>query len=147
MSTTDTWEATTEITLLADADYSTKQFYGMDVEDTTGNAKLVAAAGARAIGILLDKPSAAGEACRVAIAGRVPCVAGGTVTAGMLIKFDANGKGVEASAAVTNTSDGGSATDALIGSFVIGRALTSAASGERFSLLIQPLGAIPTTAA
>lgn len=130
----------------ADADYSTKQYYLMDLEASTGNVKLVAAAGARCVGVLMDKPAAADRACQIAVGGVVPCVAGGTVTAGMLIKSDSAGKGVEASAAVVDTQ-AGSATDPVIGSFVIGVAKTSAASGEQFALLIQPMGAVPTTAA
>lgn len=133
------------IDLPADADYSTKQYYGMDVEATTGNAKLVAAAGAKAIGVLMDVPDTAGKMCRVAVGGVVPCVAGDTVAAGDLITFNASGKGIPATASYVDTQ-AGSATDAVIGSYVIGRALSGAAADAQFNLLIQPLGAVPTTA-
>lgn len=134
------------IDLPADADYSAKQYYGMDVEASTGNAKLVAAAGAKAIGVLMDVPDTAGKMCRVAVGGVVPCVAGDTVTAGDLITFNASGKGIPATASYVDTSDGGGATDPVIGSYVIGRALSGAAASAQFNLLIQPLGSVPTTA-
>lgn len=129
----------------ADADYSTKQYYLMDYEATTGNVKLVAAAGARCVGVLLDKVAAADRPCLIAVGGIVPCVAGtGGVAAGDLICASAAGKGIVATRAYTDTQ-AGSATDALIGSFVIGRALTAAAEDEQFRLHIQPVGAVAVT--
>ena len=69
------------VSLEADADYTAKQYYLMDIEASTGHAKLVAAAGAAVFGVLLDAP-ASGVQCRVAYGGIVPCVAGtGGVTA------------------------------------------------------------------
>lgn len=130
----------------ADADYSTKQYYLFDIEATTGNVKLCAAAGARVAGVLMDKPDAADKPCLLAVGGTVPCVAGGTVTAGDSITTDANGKGVTATGSYTDTQ-AGSATDALIGPYVIGIARTSAASGEQFALQITHSGANNTTAA
>ena len=134
------------ISIDAYADYSTKQHYLFYVDATAGRARIVGAAGAKSVGVMMNKPSAAGMSAQIAVGGVVPCVAGGTVTQGDLITADANGKGVTATAAYTNTNDAGSTTDALIGSYVIGTALSSAASGEEFRLLIQPLGAVPTTA-
>ncbi len=134
------------ITGNADADYSTKQYYLVDVEATTGNTKLCSAAGQRSRGVLMDKPAAADRACLVAMGGIVPCVAGGTVTAGDYITTDANGKGVTATGSYTDTQ-AGSATDALIGPYIIGIALTGAASGEQFQLQITHAGAVNTTAA
>jgi hypothetical protein len=134
------------VSLEADADYTAKQYYLMDIEASTGHAKLVAAAGAVVFGVLLDAP-ASGVQCRVAYGGIVPCVAGtGGVTAGDLVSAENTGKGITATKSYTNTNDAGSTTDALIGSFVIGRALTTAAAGEQFMLAIQPMAAVPTTA-
>lgn len=130
----------------SDADYSAKQYYLYDIEATTGNVKLCAAAGARIAGVLMDKPSAADIPCLLATGGVVPCVAGGTVTAGDYITCDANGKGVTATGSYTDTQ-AGSATDALIGPYVIGIARTGCSSGEQFALLITHAGAVNTTPA
>lgn len=130
--------------LVTAADLSTKQYYF--VKMSSGNVALNDTAGGPCLGILRNKPGS-GVAAEVVYGGIVPCVAGGSVTAGNRIKSDADGKGVAASAAVVNTNDGGSTTDPVIGSNVMGIALSDAASGEQFNLLVLPGGAIPTTAA
>ena len=135
------------VAFLAAADFTGKRGY-IVVCDTSGNAAIVASAGAKATGVLTDAPTASGRACSVACTGRVSCVAGsGGVTMGDLIKSASDGRGVPASLAVTNTNDGGSTTDPLIGSYVLGQALSSAAEGELFDILITHAGAVATTAA
>lgn len=130
--------------LLAYTDLSAKQYYL--VKATSNGIELCGTAGEQVSGVLLNKPIAS-EPAKVAYAGVVPCVAGGTVAVGDRIKTDTAGKGVAAQAAYVNTSDGGAAQDPVVGSNVIGIALSAAASGEQFNLQIAPMGAIPTTAA
>ena len=50
-------------------------------------------------------------------------------------------------AATVNTGDAGGASDPVVGSFVMGMALADGASGSLMSIFVNPMGAIPTTAA
>lgn len=131
------------ITLIAAADLSAKQFYAVKI-DNTGKAAL-AGAGEMACGILQNKP-ASGEAATIAVFGTTKAQAGGTVTAGDVVKADAAGKIVVASKGTTNTSDAGAGSDPLLGSNVLGIAQESAVDGDVFPVLITHSGAVPTTA-
>lgn len=118
----------TSVTMPALADLSAGQFRGVYVDD---NGRVDFHAGGTVtpfVGILLNKPSAIDQAAEVAIdSSIVKMVAGGTVaerdmitglsTAGML------GKGVATTTANTQ---------------IVGQALSSAASGELFELLVNP---------
>jgi hypothetical protein len=130
---------------LAASDLSTKQGYAVTL-DSSGNAIVQTTTGGNVLGILQNKPTTSTNAL-IVTGGVVPMVAGGTVAINDLIKCDSNGKGVAAQAAYVNTSDAGSAQDPVVGSYVIGRALSAASSGEQFNLLIEKMGAVPTTAA
>lgn len=132
------------ITLLAAADLSAKQFYGVKV-DSNGKAAL-AGAGDMCIGVLQNKPES-GQAATVAYGGRTKMVAGGNVTAGTPAKTDSAGKAATASKATVDTSNTGSASDAVVGSNVIGIFLTSGVANDLVEVMLLPLGAVPTTAA
>lgn len=133
-----------DITLIAAADLTGKQFYAVKI-DSNGKAALCGA-GERASGVLQNNPNA-GEAGTVRISGITKMKAGGSITAGALVAADANAKAKAAVLARTDTSDGGGAVDPLIGSNVIGIATTGAADGDLLSVLLQIGGAAPTTAA
>ena len=137
-------------TLPAAADLSAKQFYAVSI-NSSGQAALVAATGARVDGIVWNKPAAAvGSAVSVRVLDnrKAKAIAGGTIAAGDLLKSDSAGKlVVTTAAAVVNTSDAGAASDPVIGSYVVGVALASAVSGDIFPFLATNLGAVPTTAA
>jgi hypothetical protein len=131
----------------AAADLSTKQFYAVDV-DSAGKIALCSAAGQKAIGLLQDKPDAANKACQVAVLGVAKGIAGGALDAGALLAVTADGKLKAAVAGRTDTSDAGAAVDALLGSYVLGRAMTAAAAdGDIIEVLLLHHGAVPTTAA
>jgi hypothetical protein len=133
----------TDITLVAAADLSTKQFYGVKI-DSNGKAAL-AAAGEFAIGILQNNP-ALGVAATVRISGASKGIAGAAITAGALVTTDANGKIVTATLARTKTDDAGVAADALLGSNVIGVAMEGAgAANDVIQIAIVHAGASPTT--
>jgi hypothetical protein len=135
------------ISLNAAADLTGKRGYLVAI-DTSGNAAVASAAGQKVIGALLDEPAVAGRPAAVAYLGRVSVRAGsGGFTAGDLLKANASGLAVAASLSVTNTSDGGSATDPLIGSYVFGMALETAAENEYGDVVITHSGAVATTAA
>lgn len=130
--------------LLAAADLSAKQFLAVKVDNTGKIA--VAGAGDHAIGVLQDTP-ASGEPGCVMLDGVTKMVAGGAITAGDLIAADANGKAKVAVKGRTDTSDAGGAVDALLGSNVLGIALTAAAAdGEIITLALGRAGSVPTTA-
>ena len=76
----------------AASDLSAKEYYFVTV-DSSGNLA-ASVPGDRPLGILQDKPAAAGRAGRVAISGVSKVVLGGTVTAGDAMGFDTNGAGV-----------------------------------------------------
>lgn len=107
-------------TLIAGEDLSSAQFKFVTLE-ADGQVDLADAAGERAIGVLLNKPTA-GKAATVAMTGKVMVVAGDAVTAGDEIATDAAGDAV--TAASTN--------------IVMGYALEDAVDGQVFAIeLIQ----------
>lgn len=110
------------LSLEAAADLSAKQYYAVKV-DTDGKAAL-AGNGENAVGILQDEPASGAFGC-VQTSGVSQAIAGDTINEGDRIGTDANGKCVPAAT----------------GDYIIGRALTSAASGEYFSLLVNSAGA------
>jgi hypothetical protein len=135
------------VTLTSSGDLSTKQFKAVKINASGKIA--VAGLGECAVGILYSKPDADGEVASVRILDgkKAKAMAGGTITAGDLLKADANGDLVTAQKAYTNTSDAGVAQDALVGSHILGIAIESAVDNDIFQFLAFPLGAVPTTAA
>lgn len=135
-----------EVSYVAAADLSAKQFYGVDV-DTNGKAALPAADGARCIGVLQDKPGS-GSAGRVMVTGVSKAIAGEAISKGDLVKVKNGGKFGVAVKGKVDTSDAGAAADPVIGSYVVGIAESAAGADlELFSLLLLHLGVVPTTAA
>jgi hypothetical protein len=130
----------------AGADLSAKQFYGVKIH-TDGTAILNAAAGEFCYGVLQNTPTS-GQQASIAIRGITRAKAGGVINAGATVAVTAAGKFVDAAEAVVDTQ-AGSATDAVIGSFVVGihRGDAATADGDLFPLELMPMGAIPTTAA
>ncbi|WP_299393268.1 capsid cement protein [Pelagibius sp.] len=115
-----TYQSLHNITLVAGADLSASQYRFMTVAadgqiDPTGD-------GANAHGVLQNKPSAAGEAATVAIAGVSKVVAGAAVAAGASVASDANG----------------GAVPPTVGEEKLGTALEAAgAAGEIIEVLLQ----------
>lgn len=108
------------ITLPAAADLSSYQGCFVTV-DSSSNAALASTGGQMAIGVLDNKPDALGRAATVVVGGVVQCLAGATVAAGAKIMTE-----VTTCRGITATS----------GNHVLGIALTGAADGEFFSLLL-----------
>lgn len=104
----------------ADTDLSTKQYYAVDLN--SDGEVVVASAGSTFIGVLGNKPTAAGAPCEVMFSGVVPMVCGGTVATAAAVKIDSDGKAVAASSADK----------------AIGRALSTGASGTLANILLQP---------
>ena len=111
-----------EITLEARGDLSTKQFYLVYV-DTSGQVGLwidpddPAACG---IGVLQNKPTAAGQPAKVRVSGVAKAIGGATVAAGKKVTCDTAGK----------------LAAAVAGDNVIGITIEAAASGKISEILI-----------
>lgn len=118
MSTT---QAVTTITVPANADLSTKQFYAGQINGA--GLVVLAGAGARVDGLIQNKPSAQGQPTELATAGLSKGIAGGAINPGAEVASDANGKIVAAAA-----------TNYIIGVYVGDHA---AADGEYISVLIS----------
>lgn len=107
------------ISLPAAADLSAAQYKIVHI-NSSGQAA-VSNATSNAVGVLQNKPTAAGRVATVAHAGISKCVAGAAITAGSRVTSDANGNAI---------------TAATAGDPVIGFAVTGAASGDVFSVLL-----------
>lgn len=103
-------------------DLSAKQYYIVAVDTSNDESVVLAAAGTDpVVGVLQNKPKAAAAAL-VRFIGTSKVIAGGSITRGDKVTSDSNGK------AVTTTS----ANDQ-----VLGRALSSAATGDLVEVLLS----------
>lgn len=134
-----------DLLIVAGEDLSAKQFYLVKV---SAGAAVVAGAGQSCLGVLQNAP-ANGAIAIVRVFGRSRAIAGATLaTTGVPVASDASGKLKAASAAVVNTSDGGAASDPVIGSYALGLLLLAAAADlSETEIFINHMGAVPTTAA
>jgi hypothetical protein len=107
------------ISLPAAADLSAAQYKIVHI-NSSGQAA-VSNATSNAVGVLQNKPTAAGRVATVAYAGISKCVAGAAIAAGARVTSDANGNAI---------------TAATAGDPVIGFAVTGAASGDVFPVLL-----------
>lgn len=139
-----TEQNTRTLSLLASGALASTDLYKAVKIDSNGQVAL-AVAGDAAIGVLYSTAAAAGEAVEVAIGGVVKAMVAATVTRGALLKSNASGKFAAAVLAATNTSDGGTAADALLGSNVLGIALEVGGTDAIIEMLWYPIGASPTT--
>lgn len=108
------------ITIEAGADLSAAQFTFMVIA-ADGQIDQVGSAGADADGVLMNDPSAAGEAAELQVGGVAKVVAGGTVAAGAKVQSDAAGEAILAAS----------------GDHVLGKAITGGADGEVISVLLK----------
>lgn len=116
-----TTQSLTVITAPANGDLSSSQFRLVDI-NSSGNVAVVASAGAKGVGVLMNKPSAAAEDAEVAVAGVAKVVIGsGGVTAGNKVQSDASGGAI-----VASTSD-----------HVFGTAMESVAAGAVGAVLLH----------
>lgn len=109
----------------AGADLSAAQF--LFVKLNSSGQIILAGAGEDAIGILQDKPAAAGRAGAVGVRGRSKVVFGGTVAIGAYVTSDAAGKAVTAGSGEKTLGicvEGGAAD--TIGSVLLDRAANPA---------------------
>jgi hypothetical protein len=135
-----------DLLLEAAADLSSSQFLFVEM-NSSGDVTACNAAGEDAVGVLQNAP-ANGAIAIVRVHGTSRVIGSAAINPGVLLATTNAGKSKAAVAASTNTSDAGAASDALVGSFAMGRALTACAGdGSQHSMFVHPIGAIPTTAA
>lgn len=138
-----------DVRIAAGADLSTHQYKAVKVN--SAGAVVLAATGEHALGILQNAP-ASGEVAIVRIMGTSLAKADGTgVTRGDRISSGAAGvikatTNAATGLSVTNTNDAGATTDLLIGAYVLGVALETAAASALFMVAITHSGAVPSTA-
>lgn len=118
----------------AGSDLSTKQNLFVVLNGSSQLA--VAGANVSCVGVLQDKPKAAGQAGAVRIFGIAKVVAGGTITVNDKVASDANGKAVKATAASVSAGT----PEPLAGSYTMGIALASASSGDLVPVLLTHAG-------
>ena len=115
-----TIQSVTTITVPANADLSTKQFFCGSIN---GSGKVaVTGAGARCDGLIQNKPAAAGDPTELAIMGLAKGIAGGAINPGAEVASDAAGELVAAAA----------------GNYIVGVYVgaTAAADGQLISVLL-----------
>ena len=112
--------------LVAAADLSAFQYRVVRLTTTANNVNVashaLAASPLAAIGVLQNKPAAAGRAASVAYSGHSKGVAGATITLGQMLSHDGSGYLI----------------DAVSGANIVGRAMEAAAAQEVFSVMLQP---------
>lgn len=116
------------ITLPAGQDLSSDQFKLVALA-SDGQVDVVATTSTLAVvGVLQNKPSAAGYAAEIMVSGVTKCIAGETIDEGEYVCPSAVTAG--------RVDDADTATDRIIG-----MALTGGAAGEYISVLLMPGGA------
>lgn len=134
-----------DVTYVAGADLSTKQYYAVELNSS---GQVVVAGAGQFFGVLQNKP-ASGEAATVRIRGRTKWLTASAMAVGAYVASDAAGKATTATKGKTDTSDAGAASDPLIGSIVAGRYVHTVASvsGDLAAVELAPMGVVPTTLA
>lgn len=109
------------MTLKANADFSSRQYHIVELTSNPLECKLAAAG--EGIGILQNHPQS-GEACTVATEGESRARAGAAIIVGAYVT-------------AANTGFAVAVTSGAVPGKAIGRALTAAASGSVFSVLLE----------
>lgn len=131
----------------AAGDYSTTGQYRAVALNGSSQWARVTTAGAKAQGILLNAP-ASGAMAIVRVFGPCPALGGDTIADGDYLAVEGtNGRMKPAVAGTVAGGAGDPSNDALVGSHVLGFALGDATAGSTFRMFVNPMGAIPTTAA
>lgn len=136
-----------DMLFLAGADLSTTGQFLFVKLDGSNAIVLADTAGEAALGVLQNAP-ASGAVARVRVQGISKVIAGGSLADGAVVATTATT--ARAKAAVAGTVAGGGSdptNDPCVGSYAMGRLLADGTSGAATTMLVQPLGLIPSTAA
>lgn len=155
----DTFGVLVEVGRPANADGSIDVLFpaGADLSTTgqflfvklNGSSAIVLAdtAGEAALGVLQNAP-ASGAIARVRVQGISKIIAGGTLADGAIVATTVTTARAKAAVAGTVAGGGGDpSNDPCVGSFAMGRLLADGTSGNATTMLVQPMGLIPSTAA
>lgn len=134
-----------DVKLLAGADLSTTG-QNLFVKLSSGAVVVCSAAGESPFGVLLNAP-ASGAVAIVRRRGRCRVIASTTVAIDSHIATTNAGKSKVAVVATVNTSDAGASGDPSIGSHAMGYARVAGTTDALHSVMLEPLGALPSTAA
>lgn len=134
-----------DLLVAAGADLSSSQHLFVEL-GSGGTVTVCNAAGENALGVLQNAP-ASGAIAIVRIRGKSRVIASGSLSTGALLATTSAGKSKAAVAATVNTSDAGASSDAVAGSFVMGTALTDGTTDAAHFMLVEKMGAVPSTAA
>lgn len=135
-----------DVLFLAGATLTSAQFLFVKLN---GSSAIVLAdtAGEAALGVLQNAP-ASGAVARVRVMGVSKVIAGATLADGDVLATAVTSARAKAAVALTVAGGAGDpSNDPGVGSFAMGRALSDGSSGAAMTMLVQPMGAIPTTAA
>lgn len=110
--------------LEASGDLSSNQYYAVKVSTTDKRVSVASVDGEVVLGVLQNKPAAAGAAAEVVALGVTKVVAGEALTAGDFWGTDANGKAVKKDS--TNTG-------ADLGDYVAGQVLVGTAAANEIA--------------
>ena len=111
----------------ADADLSTHKY--KLVKMTATGVALCDTLNERVLGVLTNKPNAAGKSAQVQVAGIAKLMAGAAIARGAFVKVDATGRAITQTAEATGTQV-----------YVIGQALeAAAAAGDLIAVKLQGL--------
>ena len=138
-------QADCDLLVLASADLSAIQFYGVDLANSSGSAKALAisAAGQRCVGILQNAPASGAVAIiRPLGCGRMSkMISGGSVTSAQSLGCTSTGKAKAAAATSVSSTT-------VVASNLCGVAMISGSSdGDVIQVLLIAQGIAPTTAA
>lgn len=114
------YEKLARISLEASGDLSSNQYTFVDV-NSSGQVAVVSTAGAKAVGVLQDKPAAQGRVASIGINNVTKVKVGAAVTAGVELVSDTSGRAIAHSAA---------------DQFVQGTALESATAADQIIRMI-----------
>lgn len=139
----DPW-GNVDLPMTAGADLSSSQYLFMKMS-AANTVVAQDTAGGDSVGVLLNAP-ASGAVAIVRVAGVAPVTASGSISAGARVASTNAGK-TKATQVTRCDASGSSATAALTGSFTMGIALTAGTADAQHRVLLQPMGAVPGTAA
>lgn len=136
-----------DVLFLAGADLSSTGQYLFVKLNGSSAIVLADTAGEAALGVLQNAP-ASGAVARVRVLGVSKVIAGATLADGAVLATAVTTARAKAAVAGTVAGGGGDpANDPLVASFAMGRALSDGTSGAAMTMLVHPMGAVPTTAA
>lgn len=124
-----------DLFMVAGADLSSSQYLFM--KNSSGNAVANDTAGGDCLGILQNAPASSAIAI-IRAQGPSRAIASGSINANTRLKSDNAGKTAATAAGTVSGSN-------TVGSYTMALALTAGTSGNQHSVLVQPMGLVPTT--